>query len=211
MGMCPFCGARQYGIPRLYKADGTPIGFWDNAALRECRHCHQKYPRRVRNADSLFPSSPQVVGILDVVEVDRTEEPLGEEIRTIDNSASDITVTRVLRATKDWMQSYSVEAERARVTGQGLEIGPKEVGTFKANAEETLRRKYSLSNEVRQTFSEEIGLTVPARTKIRLTIQWKRIWQRGFVRIQHGPDRVIEVPFQMAVGLTFDQSQVDDK
>jgi hypothetical protein len=208
--ICPGCGAYQLIHPHYYKADGTREGlvafhFSRKSVFWECRKCKQKWPLE---PDSLAPS--QAVGVLDVVEVDRVEEPLGNEIRVIDNSASDITVTRTLRATKDWMQSYTVEAEQARLVGHGLEVGSKEIGTFKANAEETLRRKYSFSNEVRQTFAEEIGLTVPARTKIRLTIHWKRIWQRGFVRIQQGPDRLIEVPFQMAVGLTFDQSQVDD-
>lgn len=201
---CPYCGGYVLW-PHYYKSNGKRTIF----ALRdftECTKCNRRWPRYDNVSIS---SSTQVVGVLDVVEVDRIEEPLGDEIRTIDNSASDITVTRVLRATKDWMQSYSVDAEQTKVTGQGLEIGSKEIGSFKASAEDTLRRKYSLSNEVRQTFSEEIGLTVPARTKIRLTIQWKRIWQRGYVRIQHEPDRIIEVPFQMAVGLTFDQSQVD--
>jgi hypothetical protein len=202
---CPLCGGYIFQ-PRYYTSNGKRALYVQRPAFAECPKCKGRWPRY---ASSPIPSPTQVVGVLDVIEVDRIEEPLGDETRTIDNSGSNITVTRILKATKDWMQNYSIEAEQARVTGQGLEIGAKEIGTFKANAEDTLRRKYSVSNEVRQTFSEEIGLTVPGRTKIRLTIQWKRIWQRGYVRIQHGPNRVVEVPFQMAVGVTFDQSQVD--
>jgi hypothetical protein len=38
-------------------------------------------------------------------------------------------------------------------------------------------------------------------------MDWKRIVQEGYVRLDQGDGRILEVPFQVAVGVTFDQKQ----
>jgi hypothetical protein len=206
---CPVCGSTVTSA-HYFKSDGTrtrmPI-LQRQQVTAQCPKCKGQW---LYFSDLPATSKVQAVGVLDVVETDRIEEPLGDEIRTIDNYRSGITVARTLTATKDWMQTYTIQAEQAKVTGKSAELGAKDLGVVRADAEETLRRKYQFSKEIRQTFTEEITLTIPARTKVHLVLHWKRIWQRGFVRLERSPDQVIDVPFKMVIGVTFDQSQADE-
>lgn len=142
---------------------------------------------------------------MEVVETHRSEEPLGMEERSIDNTRSTTTVTRTLKASKEWTRNYSIDLENVRRGSVGLSIQ-----VLKADVEKTLREKYSLTEQVHETYGEEIGLTVPARTRVRLVLHWKRIWQHGIVRITYSDNRIVEVPFELAVGITFDQDQLGD-
>jgi hypothetical protein len=63
----------------------------------------------------MVAAAPEIVGI---VETARSEQSLGSDERTIDNSGSDTTVTRTIRATKRWTQRCHVEIERTRVSSQ---------------------------------------------------------------------------------------------
>jgi hypothetical protein len=159
---------------------------------------------RLRDGTSPLAGAPKV---LEVVETARSEQPLGSEDRDIDNSQSDTTVTRSFKATKRWAQSCQVEFEKSRLSGQGGEVTIPNVASLKGNVEETLRRQYSASSEEEQTFEEEVTVTVPPRTALHLVMDWKRIVQEGYVRLEHGDGRIVEVPFQVAVGVTFDQRQ----
>ena len=147
--------------------------------------------------------------ILDVVETTRSQQGLGRDERTVDNALSDTTVTRSLKLTKRWTQSCSVEIEKSRVTGQSGELTIPELATLKSNMEQTLRSQYASSTEEEQIFEEEVALEVPPRSSVHFAMEWKRIVQNGYVRVQDSAGQTIEVPFAIAVGLTFDQRQVD--
>jgi len=155
----------------------------------------------------VIQAEPKIVG---VVETRRLEESLGRDERTIDNAHSDTTVTRSIRATKRWLQSCQLELERSRVSGQSLDLNIADLASLRGSMEETLRRQYSASTEVEQIFEEEVTLTVPPRTSLRLTMDWKRIVQEGHVLLQDLDGRTIEVPFEVAVGVTFDQRQLGE-
>jgi hypothetical protein len=159
---------------------------------------------RLREGTSPLAGAPKVLG---VVETARSEQRLGSEDRDIDNRQSDTTVTRSFKATKRWTQSCQVELEKSRVSGQSADVTIPNLVSLKGDVEETLRRQYSASTEEEQTFEEEVTVTVPPRTGLHLVIDWKRIVQEGYVRLAGGDGQVVEVPFQLAVGVTFDQRQ----
>jgi hypothetical protein len=68
-----------------------------------------------------------------------------------------------------------------------------------------LQRTLSLAIGSTHLFEEEISVTVPERTAVRIVLGWKRIWQRGDARVLL-PNRSIHiVPYQVVVSVTFDQ------
>jgi len=146
--------------------------------------------------------------ILDVVETTRSQQGLGSDERTVDNALSDTTVTRSIKLTKRWTQSCTVEIEKSRVTGQSSELIIPVLATLKSDMEQTLRSQYASSTEEEQIFEAEVSLEVPPRSSLQFVMDWKRIIQNGYVRVQDSAGQTIEVPFAMAVGLTFDQRQV---
>jgi hypothetical protein len=103
------------------------------------------------------------------------------------------------------------EYEKAQIDETGLNIGMGESTSIKATFEETIRQKYSISEGTREISSEEIWIEVPQFTKLVLVFQWKRIWQRGFIRLRDQSNRELKVPFQVVVGVTFDQLQADER
>ncbi|HEX8692513.1 MAG TPA: hypothetical protein VF746_08850 [Longimicrobium sp.] len=209
---CPFC--RDFILkPRYREPDGTappvlkPLPFWDRAAVAECPKCNHTWPVF---ADGDPAGEPQATSLVSFVETDRVEEPLGQEQRIIDNSKSSITLTRRFSLSKEWSQSYVLEYEKAQQNGTQLTIGAGDALGFQATAESNLKQRYSITEEARQVYAEEITLEVPARTRLRVVFDWKRIWQRGVVVVQHGPGQLLQVPFRVVVGVTFDQAQVDE-
>jgi hypothetical protein len=135
--------------------------------------------------------------------------PLGDEVRLIDNSKSSVEVSRRLTVTQEWLQSYVVEYERSGTTHGELAIGPSAVGA-RLSAESKLRDHYSISGQIRKTHTEEVSVAVPAHVKLRIQLHWKQICQTGLVRLRDDQDRETSLPFSVAVGVTFDQTQIDE-
>jgi hypothetical protein len=208
-GKCPLCG-NWPTIPNYYKAGGEHV-FSALALLSgpgtvaECPKCRQRWP--------VFASGPvaSVVPKYDtrITETTRREESLGEDLRTIDNSRSSAGSTRRITVTKEWSQTYSIEYEKAntRKLDAGIEFPCG--ASLKAEAESRVMEHYALSKEAKQVYTEEISLDVPPKTKLVLKIQWKRIWQLGVLTVTEQGGPTVEVPFEAAVGVTFDQVQTD--
>jgi hypothetical protein len=153
------------------------------------------------------PPGPPEGRVLEIVETDRVTETLpGDDVRTIDNRDGSADVTRVIRASRDWTRSLTIDAERSRSRGRGLTAGPQWL-SLRQNAETALRQSYSIGAEMRETYAEEISLLVPAGTCVELVLHWKRILQRGIVRVESGHNGIVELPFQMVAAVTFDQTQ----
>lgn len=79
---------------------------------------------------------------------------------------------------------------------------------MKTEAERLVKNAYSVSTEERETFEEEVTLTVTKGTKSEITFFWKEIRQRGDMQIS-GAGFEAQIPYAIVVGLTFDQQQVD--
>lgn len=146
--------------------------------------------------------------MVNVVETRRIDQPLGSEERAIDNANSDTTITRSIRATKRWTQSCQLGIEKSQVRGQSANVNLPNLASLRASMEETLREQYSASTQVEQVFEEEVTVTVPPRTSVHLIMDWKRIIQEGYIRLQESEGMTIDVPFEVAVSVTFDQRQL---
>jgi hypothetical protein len=142
-----------------------------------------------------------------VVEASRTESRLGDEKRTIDNSQSSSATSRVVRLSREWTRTATVEIDKATtVSGSGgLSF---HVVDLKAGAERTVSQNYTASTEQRETYEEEVTLNIAAYTRTEVVFSWKEIRQQGYVKAE-GPGYEVQIPFEVVVGLTFDQRQVD--
>lgn len=144
-----------------------------------------------------------------VVEGSRYEVPLGDEVRVVDNSRSASATTRVVRLKREWTRMSAVDMERASTTQGSAGIGLR-VLELKAAAERTLSETYSERTEKRETFEEEVTLNIAPRTRCRVVFSWKEIRQKGVVQLANGSSQV-RIPYEVVVGITFDQQQIDDQ
>jgi hypothetical protein len=142
-----------------------------------------------------------------IVEGSRYEVSLGDETRTIDNSRSTSPTTRQVRLTREWARTCAVDAEHITTVhgSAGLRI---HVLDLKAEAERTLRKNYSTTSEERETFEEVVTLNILEHTRSEIVFSWKEIRQKGTVQVA-GEGFEAQVPFEVVVGLTFDQQQID--
>lgn len=160
------------------------------------------------SADQTTVPEPSMPGrVLEVVETRRSEEPMGDETRTIDNRRGNTEVTRVIRASRDWSRSVTITENRTHDKGGGISVGPPQWANLHAEIKSTLQRSYSISSDIRETHAEEITLQVPAGSCLQLTLHWKQIVQHGFVRVQESSPGTIEIPFKVGIAVTFDQVQ----
>jgi hypothetical protein len=145
-----------------------------------------------------------------IVETQRVEELLGEEVREIDNSQSAVEIQRKIRVSREWSQLYSIERESTAKIGGELSVEGAWIVDFKATAEGAIRKRYELSTEDKKSYSEELTIEVPPRTKVQVVLKWKQIWQCGIVLVRNGSDGTeSQIPFRVCLGPTFDQRQVD--
>ena len=231
---CPLCGQAPI-VPKYFDQNDRSLPFrtayteMDPLAVAECPKCHQKWSvfsgakagivrQRVSEITVKGDQSknPQA-GIknidasqLNVVETERVEEHLGSEQRLIDNSQSRITITREFTISKEWSQSYAIDYEKA--TSLGGEIGGNlfTLGTFKTTFQRTVKDHYSISEGTRITYGEKISLQVKEKTKLRVIFQWKRLWQHGHLQVATKSGDKYEIPYRVAIGVTFDQVQIDE-
>ena len=140
-----------------------------------------------------------------IVETVRTEEPLGDELRKIDNSSTATSSVRRLRAARRWVKKCDVQIERASTTTHGLDLAVYDLGGYHSAIEAAVKQNYAIGTEEEQTFDEEIEVTVPPRTSVQLCLHWKRLWQEGYVVLAEPDGQSICVPFRTAIGVTFDQ------
>jgi hypothetical protein len=132
---------------------------------------------------------------------------MGDETRTIDNSKSGSSTTRVVRLSREWSRTCSVDAEHA-TTGHGSAGLGLHLLDLKVEAERTLRKTYSTSSEERDTFEEEVTLNIGPHIRSEIVFSWKEIRQKGVIQLT-GEGLDVRFPYEAVVGLTFDQQQID--
>jgi hypothetical protein len=191
------------------EAEFTCCGTMPGSLAKEYIELRQEKWRRpapVGSEKTVRPKAPMPARVLEFVETRRSEEPTGEENRTIDNLRGNSEVTRVIRVSRDWSRSVSIVDSKAREKGGGFSAGPQ-WATLRAEIKNTLQKNYTVSSDIRETHAEEITLQVPAGSCVQLSLRWKRIVQHGFVRVQDESGNVVEIPFKVGIAVTFDQIQ----
>lgn len=221
---CPLCDQLPI-VPKYFQGNGrqfprnVAIVDMDISTIAECPRCKQRWSvfSDSQSGTSIHLSQPNVeyskakldemleVPTFQLVETDRWEEPLGSDRRIIDNSKGTGRVTRKLTISKEWSKNYTVEFEKA--VKAGGEVGFKLLSTFdtKANIEVNLRKKYSISESVKNIYTDEVSVEIEPQTKVMYCFTWKCIWQNGVVKCLDQHDREIAfIPFRVVIGVTFD-------
>lgn len=210
-GFCPSCGKMSWRMP-IFEADGKErhlIPPWkiDESMYAQCFKCNARFPVL---AKSVEPQDSTEFQLINFSETSRTEEPIGEDKRLIDNSASSIRVTRRFLISKEWSRLYTIDYEKSKATSQGISVDFLSLGNITSSIENSLKVQYAVNKGEKLTYSEEVIVEIPANTRVSISFQWKRLWQKGNVLISYS-GKTFSIPFCIVVGLTFDQSQKDEK
>jgi hypothetical protein len=199
--------------PRVWRPDVSP------GPARLIDLVAQSTTRRRKSWDPSVPSSSSIHGepraatssrpptTSTVIEGSRYEVPLGNETRTIDNSKSASSTMRVVRLAREWTRTCAVDVEHITTVHGSAGLGIH-VLDLKVEAERTLSKTYSTTTEKRETFSEEVTLNIAEHTKSEIVFYWKEIHQKGIVQVV-GAGFEARIPYEVLVGLTFDQQQID--
>lgn len=206
-------------IFNFYSTDGAKLtyldfvrrgGMFNHNLVQECPNCGYRW-NLYANSNPIRPNKLEVVSI---IETHRSEEMFGTEKKLIDNSKSTSKTTLKITVSREWSKSYSIQDENIQVNGTELNIGIKlpelELPSIKASSQETLKKKYFISEEKRETYTEEVQFEVPEHKKLTVIFSWKRILQHGIIKFLNQDNREFDVPFTVGVGVTFDQSQDDE-
>ena len=144
------------------------------------------------------------IDVVDVVEAGREEEVIGRDTpKRCDNRRSLSEARFTIRASRTWRRQTVVQTENARTIGGTASAGFDAVKLNMA-VQETMRESFSSTNEVTRTFEQAFEVTVPPGVLQMVTLEWKRIWQIGYIVVLMGGARV-EVPFKVLVDIDYDQ------
>jgi hypothetical protein len=144
-----------------------------------------------------------------IIETQRIEEPLGEETREIDNSRSSVSIQRKISVSREWTQTFVVEREGTTKVSGEINLEKAWIVGLKASAEGSVRKKYDLTTEDKQSYSEDLTIDVKGNTKVQVVLKWKQQWQCGVVLMRTQGGAEVRVPFKVCIGPTFDQCQID--
>jgi hypothetical protein len=130
------------------------------------------------------------------------EEPFITEVPRIIDNPSAATVTRRIRVSQDWKRTHTVDIEESTKVGASAKL----TSFIDVQVETALSAKYGASTDETQTYSDEVSVTVPPRSKVTLSLIWKLRIKRGVVRyLDETGLALIDVPFSVVTGVTFDQ------
>lgn len=169
----------------------------------------QPTTKRVSPQPATEPVVPQPMATR-VVELGRRTTILGTEGRTIDNRQGLSPIVRVIRVIREWTETYAVDHERMTTLhgSAGINILSLKLG---GDIDRAVKDHYSVSSGQRHKFEEEVTVTAAPGTRTEVEFIWKDIRQYGEVELTVGGETAGHVPFEVVVGVTFDQRQVDQR
>jgi hypothetical protein len=200
----------SYMMVRIVAADGrripsiVPYSVMPTTAQAVCKRCEARWP--VFGSGVTVYRAPQSLQEPSVVATEtlRYSEYIGDDEHIIDGTNSAIATRTTVRAARGWRQAYSLNVENAQTrtieggTGSLLPV------SLRGLLEKAITETYSLNVENDNQFEQEVDVEVPPRTMLTLTLRWKRIWQGGLLSVAFD-ERTVEVPYRVAVGVSFDQ------
>lgn len=214
---CQNCGKRLFagaGL-RTYSKNGEQLSYWRIRPIfdvfLECEHCDHRWPVLRGSVITETPGSlPLAIQDIRIAETSREEESIGEDQKIIDNSKSSITLTRRFEVTKEWAQTCVLEFNEIKAKTNQIGLGPVEALSLQTQAQTIISKQYSVEQDKKLVYTEDLTLNIPPNTKLRIVFQWKRIWQHGLISLVLSNGRIVAAPFRVAVAVTFDQVQRDE-
>lgn len=159
-------------IVGFHASSGEHISFGcavDPPTPTDRRQRRQLGPRRfvlTQQRSEQVASEPR---ILEMQQTTRFDEALGEDVRIIDNQSSPAPVTRTLKASREWTRTLTVAQDEHRAATS--EAGANLLWlSAKASIEQELQRSLSLAIGVTHLFEEQITVTVPEYTSVRVVL-----------------------------------------
>lgn len=150
------------------------------------------------------PAAPPAVQVLGITELHRSEEPIGTENLRIGDASGAARLTRTMRVTREWSRTVNLETDDTHGSSAAGVVGPAWL-SLRRTVEQSLSRTYTISEGRREEFAEELSVEVEPGAAVTVVLDWKRLWQHGVVHALF-EGRQIEIPFCVAIGITFDQS-----
>ncbi|MFD0344938.1 hypothetical protein ACFQ0M_00355 [Kitasatospora aburaviensis] len=164
-----------------------------------------------RRGDLSMPASSESgasdARVLEVTQLTRTEEWLGEDVRLIDNRASPAPVTRSLKASREWTRTLTLGENHRQAFG----------GHVGANLL-WLSARGSIEAELQRTLSSPLAVHTCSKRKSASPSQNARPCGSCWAGSASGsaakpvllPDRSVHiVPYRVVVSVTFDQKIQD--
>jgi hypothetical protein len=170
-------------------------------------HADTTQPATRPSAPPSYPMKGAVVA--SIAAGKRRAEPIGSEDTEYDNSESSSSSVETLHITHSTEFAMHLEEEKATVGGGGGSVALIGFANISGSLQQTLRRHHSVGVTSTFTVERTSQITVPAHKHVRVTLNWKRIWQDGVVNLRTTAGAQVAVPYSMTVDLSFDKKTVD--
>ena len=187
-----------------------PIGIIDAYILTQ----------RLKRGDSIAPwecfwnrkpSTASIWNISEIIKKGRSQEPIaGVEERLIDNSRSGSTVTKTLTIIREWSCTYTIEHQHDHRTIDTRTVQVKDGITKARSVEDALRDRFAYTHGTKHVHEENVEVVIQPFKKMRVLLNWKNILEIGTIVLQDQYQARIELPFAIVIGVTFDQTQIDE-
>lgn len=231
---CPLCGKFLLKGARIHGADGAPLGALRTIAslapehragvVATCSKCHGQWPVYAAAGTAVAaPTEPQAPAAepesfsaspdseeIRIRETGRIEEPYLEDDREFDNRGGTTATTQTISVSEQWTQTLQLERETTTNGQLGGTIGAGKIVSVTAQVEHALRRNYSLTDSSQRTFTTQLQIEVPPRTRRRIQLRYRRIVQTGVAEVPAAGGAPMEIPFRVALNLTLDWAQQDE-
>ena len=147
------------------------------------------------------------VEVIDFIETGREEEPIGQDTpRRCDNRKSKSETKFTIRASRTWRRQYTIQTERIRTEGATAAVGLNKVVTAKLQLtlQRVIHESFSETSESTRMFEQAFEVTVPPGVLQIVILDWKKIWQVGYVKLLVD-GALVEVPFRVLVDIDYNQ------
>jgi hypothetical protein len=73
----------------------------------------------------------------------------------------------------------------------------------------SLRTRYAVGLTSTLTHERTSQIQIPPHKHVRVTLYWKRIWEKGIIELHTKAGPRVELPYAITVGLSFDKTTQD--
>lgn len=194
----------------LKDSTGNPLKVLDRALMRDkgstatCPKCDATWNVYGESAP-VAAKAPSEWRVEEVRETHRFEQPLGTDRQVVDAKDFGSSVTQKLSFSRQWRQTVTIESEKSATQTSGGKITVLDIATLESNAETVVKDNYRAEESSERTSTREVEVKVEAGTAMEVLMHWKKVWQGGVVVFEGPEGATVEMPFAVAVDVTFDQ------
>jgi hypothetical protein len=177
----------------------------------------RKYREELNRFDSSPLSTPappanggineDIVSIVPAAEL--RSESIGTEQRIFNNLGSDSASIETLRISQVASFHLQFEENSDETASRELKLGPSWL-TLKGSIEQRLLERHGRSLGASLAVDQTSTITVPARRLVRVTLEWKRVWEDGAILIGDPTQPIYEVPYHITTNLSYHKTTQDE-